>query len=678
MNPFFEEYNTPFQSIPFSKIKIEHYKPAFEAGIIEANKNIAALVSNTEAPNFANTIEALEFDSPLLNKVSRVFYNLLHSNTSTEMQSIAQEISPILTEHSNDKILNEGLFLRIKAVYENAKNENLNAEQHKLLADTYRYFVRNGANLKLEDKETLRNIDTQLAKLSLTFGENVLKEINTYEMHLTNETDLAGLPEGVKEAAAATAKAKGKEGWIFTLSGPSLNGFLTYADNRALRQTLHKASATKACKGNELDNQDIVKQIITLRHQRANLLGYENHANFVLEEHMASTIENVNHFLADLLEKSKPFAEKETQQLAAFAHSIGGPDELAVYDSAYYSEKLKKQLFDISDEDLKPYFKLENVVQGAFAVANKLYGIHFEEIFNIDKYHPEVMTFKVTDDNGELVALFYADFFPRESKQNGAWMNSLKSQYIQNGVNHRPHIVNVCNFTKPTETKPSLLTFDEVLTLFHEFGHGLHGMLSNTQYKSQSGTNVYRDFVELPSQIFENWCFEKECLDLFAVHYETGEKIPASLIEKMVESSNFREASAMLRQINFGMIDMAFHTTNPAQITDVKNFEKEINKATQIYPTLDYTCFSTSFSHIFAGGYSAGYYSYKWAEVLDADAFEYFKENGILNRAIGEKFKACILSKGSTKHPMELYIDFRGAEPDNAALLKRAGLLELA
>lgn len=677
MNPFFTEYTTKYQSIPFSKIKNEHYKPAFLEGIKQAENEINTIVENTEKPCFKNTIEALESSAEMLNRVAKAFYNLMGAHTSDELQKIAQEVSPLLTKLSNDKMLNEALFKKVKAVFENQNNEKLNAEQKVLLKETYSDFARNGANLSAEDKERLRKIDTQLSKLSLDFSENVLKEINKYELHITDESKLSGLPEGVKDAAAITAKQKEKTGWVFTLNGPSVSALITYADNRDLRKEIHKASTTKSSKGDDLDNQENVKNTVKLKYERAKLLGFENHAAFVLAEQMATNVDTVNTFLNDLLDKAKPYAEKEHVELQEFASSIGGPDVLESYDSAYYSEKLKKKLYNVDDEELKPYFKLENVLDGAFQVAKRLYGLTFEEINDVDKYHPEVMTFRVTDDKNEMVALFYADFFPRESKQNGAWMNSLKDQFIKDGVNHRPHIINVCNFTKPTETKPSLLTFSEALTLFHEFGHGLHGMLANTQYKSLSGTSVYRDFVELPSQILENWCFEKECLDLFAFHYETGEVIPEELVEKITASSNFREASAILRQITFGKLDMAFHTTNPNEIKDVKSFEQNATKETQMFPLNDYSCVSTSFSHIFAGGYSAGYYSYKWAEVLDADAFEYFKENGIFNREIGEKFKECILSKGGTKHPMELYMDFRGVEPDNKALLKRAGLLEL-
>ncbi|MFT4644756.1 MAG: Zn-dependent oligopeptidase [Planctomycetota bacterium] len=678
MNPLYSKYTTKYESIPFSKIKNEHFLPAFIEGIKLAEKDIAEIVSNTENPSFKNTLEALENSGEMLSRTAKVFYNLTGAHTSEEIQKIAQQVSPMLSKLSNDKVLNQALFLRIKAVFENQDKETLTTEQEMLLKENYNYFVRNGANLEDTDKETLRGIDTKLSKLSLTFGENILKEMNTFEMHISDQNDLAGLPTGVKEAAAIAAKQKGKDGWVFTLDGPSLIPFMTYAENRALRQKMHKASTTKAGKGDEFDNQDIIKEIVSLRFNRANLLGYKSHADFVLEETMATSPAKVFDFLNDLLVKAKPFAIEDYKELSEFSVKNGGPIDVMPYDVSFYVEKLKKEKFDIDVEALKPYFKLENVINGAFIVAEKLYGLQFEEIFDIDTYHKDVKTYKVTDEKGALVSLFYADFFPRESKQNGAWMNSLKPQFIKDGINHRPHIVNVCNFTKPTETKPSLLTFNEVVTLFHEFGHGLHGMLANTQYKDLSGTSVYRDFVELPSQVLENWCFEKEALSLFAFHYETGEVIPDELIKKIKESSNFREATQMLRQISFATIDMGYHTVNPETITDIKAFEKEQTNRSSVSPTVDYACFSTGFAHIFAGGYSAGYYSYKWAEVLDADAFEYFKEQGIFNREIGERFKETILSKGGTKHPMELYKDFRGAEPDNTALLKRAGLLELA
>ncbi len=676
MNPLLEAYNTKYQSVPFSKIKNEDFKPAIEKAIELARKEIDIIIQNKENATFENTIAALDFTGDILDRTSAVFFNQNAAETSPEIQKIAQEISPLLTEFGNDISLNEDLFKRIKSVYENKEKFDLSPEEITLLDKRYKSFVRNGANLSATDKEKLRNIDKELAQTSLKFGENVLAETNKYELLISTEEQLSGLPQGAIEAAAATAKAKNKEGWIFTLAYPSYIPFMTYADNRDLRKELYMANATKSCKGDELDNQENVLKIAKLRFERAQLLGYKNHAHFVLEEQMAGSQENVIDFLNDLLNKALPIAKKEHQELSDFAHSLGFEGELQAWDVTYYREKLKQKLFDLDDEILKPYFKLENVIEGSFLVANKLYGLNFEELFDIDKYHPDVKTFKVTDENGDFVALFYADYFPREGKRNGAWMTSFNSQYQKDGVNNRPHIINVCNFTKPTETKPSLLTFNEVTTLFHEFGHGLHGMLANTIYPSLSGTSVYRDFVELPSQVLENWCYEEDALKLFARHYETNEVIPMHLIEKIKESANFMEATNIVRQLTFGLLDMAWHTTNPNEIKDVIAFEKQATEKTRITPVVENTGISTAFSHIFQGGYSAGYYSYKWAEVLDADAFEFFKENGLFNAEIGAKFKEFILSKGGSEHPMELYKKFRGQEPDSNALLKRAGLLE--
>ena len=676
MNPLLQDFNTPYNSSPFSKIKNEHYKPAFIKAIELAKQEIDTLVNNTEAPTFKNTVEALDFSGELLGRISSIFFNLNHAETSEEIQKIAKEVSPLLSEFGNDIGLNEDLFKRIKTVYENKSNLTLTPEQTTLLEKNYKSFVRNGANLNDTDKTTLRAIDKELSQTSLSFGEKLLAATNNYQLHLTNKADLAGLPDGVIEAAAMVAKENEKDGWVFTLDYPSYIPFMTYADSSNLRKEMSFASGSKTNKGDDLDNQKNVLKIVELRHKRANLLGYKNHAAFVLEEQMATSSDKVTSFLANLLEKSKPAALKEHEQLNTFANQLDGKENIQSYDAGYYTEKLKQELFDLDDEKLKPYFKLDNVIKGAFTVANKLYDLNFEEINNIDKYHEDVITYKVTDANDEFVALFYADFHPRPGKQNGAWMTSFNNQFIKDGVNNRPHIVNVCNFTKPTETKPSLLTFGEVTTLFHEFGHALHGMLANTTYPGLSGTSVYRDFVELPSQMLENWCYEKEALELFAFHYETGEVIPLELIEKIKNSANFMEATRMLRQISFGMTDMAWHSTNPKEIKSVIDFEQQAMAETKIYPSIEGTCFSTGFSHIFDGGYSSGYYSYKWAEVLDADAFEYFSKNGIFNKEIATKFKEFILSKGGSEHPMELYKKFRGQEPDNDALLRRAGLLE--
>ncbi|MGB3607930.1 M3 family metallopeptidase, partial [Psychroserpens sp.] len=517
--------------------------------------------------------------------------------------------------------------------------------------------------------------DKQLSQLKLKFGENVLAETNAFEMHLTNEDDIAGLPDGAKEAAQQLAESKGKTGWLITLDYPSYIPFMTYADNRELRKKLAIASGAKAFKGDQLDNQDHVLQIAKRRHERAKLLGYNTHAHFVLEERMAKTPETVEAFLNELLNKAKLAAKSEFDDLESFAKELDGIDNLEKWDSAYYSEKLKQKLFNLDDEQLKPYFKLSNVIDGVFTIAERLYDLKFEEIATIDKYHEDVMTYKVTDTKGNLVSIFYADFFPRPGKRNGAWMTVYKAQYIKNGHNDRPHISIVCNFTKPTKSKPSLLTFNEVTTLFHEFGHALHGMLANTTYPSLSGTSVFWDFVELPSQVLENWCYEKEALELFAKHYETGEVIPMELIEKIKASATFHEGMQTLRQISFGLLDMAWHGQDPSEISDVKTHESKAFANTKLYPDVPENCMSTSFSHIFQGGYSSGYYSYKWAEVLDADAFEYFLEQGVFNKEVATKFKDHVLSQGGIEDPMTLYKRFRGKEPRPDALLKRAGLL---
>lgn len=674
-------FNTKHNTAPFSQIKLEDYKPAFIENIASAKAEIDEIINNPAAPTFENTIEALDFSGNALDRLSSIFFNLNSAETCEEMQKIAQEVSPLLTEFSNDITLNEDLFKRIKAVYEQRDNLNLSPEQATLLDKKFKSFSRNGALLSEEDKLKLREIDTELAKLKLTYGENVLAETHAYQLHITNESDLKGLPEGTIEAAKSLAKSKEMEGWIFTLDFPSYIPFVTYADNRELRKEMAIAAGKKAFQNNEFDNQEITLKIAKLRFERANLLGYATHSHFVLEERMAQNPDKVKSFLNDLLAKAKPAAQREFAELTAFAKELDGIDQLEKWDGAYYSEKLKQKLFNLDDEKLKPFFQLENVLNGAFTVANKLFGLTFTEIFDIDKYHEEVTTYEVKDEFGELVAIFYADFFPRKGKRNGAWMTSFKSQYIKDGKNERPHISNVCNFTPPivasekSEAKPSLLTFNEVTTLFHEFGHGLHGMLANTTYPSLSGTSVYWDFVELPSQVMENWCYEPEALALFAKHYETGEIIPQEYVEKIKESASFQEGMATLRQLSFGLLDMAFHSNNPTEITNVKAFEKIAFEGTTLYPDVAENCMSVSFSHIFAGGYSSGYYSYKWAEVLDADAFAYFQEEGIFNKEVATKFKDNVLSKGGTELPMELYKRFRGQEPKPDALLKRAGLI---
>ena len=670
-NPFKTKHNTA----PFSQIKLEDYQPAFIENIANARAEIDAITNNPDAPTFENTIVALDFSGDALDRLSSIFFNLNSAETCDEMQKIAQDVSPLLTAFGNDISLNEDLFKRVKAVHDQKDNLTLTPEQATLLDKKYKSFARNGALLPEDKKAKLREIDTELAKLKLTYGENVLAETNNYQLHITNESDLKGLPDGAKEMARSLAKSKNLEGWVFTLDFPSYLPFVTYIDNRELRKKMAIAAGKKAFQENEFDNKEITLKIAKLRFDRANLLGYTTHSHFVLEERMAQNPDKVKSFLKDLLEKAKPAAEREMAQLTAFAKELDGVELLEKWDGSYYSEKLKQKLFSLDDELLKPYFKLENVLNGAFTVAEKLYEITFTEVFDIDKYHDEVQTFEVLDEEKNLVAIFYSDFFPRKGKRNGAWMTSYKSQSVKNGVNERPHVSIVCNFTPPTETKPSLLTFNEVTTLFHEFGHALHGMLANTTYPSLSGTSVYWDFVELPSQVMENWCYEPEALALFAKHYETGEIIPQMYVEKIKESASFLEGMATLRQLSFGILDMAFHSNNPSEIKDIKAFEKQAMEGTTLYPDVAENCMSVSFSHIFQGGYSSGYYSYKWAEVLDADAFAYFQEKGIFNKEVATKFKENVLSKGGTELPMELYKRFRGHEPNADALLKRAGLV---
>lgn len=668
------KFNTKHNTAPFLAIKTEDYLPAFLKNIEKARLEIDNIIHSTENPTFENTIEALDFSGEELDRLSSIFFNLNSAETSDEMQKIAQEVTPLLTEFGNDIALNEDLFKRVKAVYENRANVNLTTEQATLLDKKYKGFARNGALLSEDKKTRLREIDTELGKLQLTFGENTLAETNNFQLHITNEADLKGLPDGAKEAAADLAKTKNETGWMFTLDFPSYIPFVTYIENRELRKKMAISYGKKAFQNNEYNNEEITKKIVALRHERAILLGYETHAHFVLEERMAQNPTKVLSFLNDILEKAKPAAKREFEQLSAFAKELDGIEHLEKWDSAYYSEKLKQKLFNLDDEALKPYFKLENVLNGAFTIAEKLFGITFNEVFDIDKYHEDVQTFEVLDENKNLVAIFYTDFFPRKGKRNGAWMTSFKPQYIKEGTNERPHVSNVCNFTPPTATKPSLLTFNEVTTLFHEFGHGLHGMLANTTYPSLSGTSVFWDFVELPSQVMENWCYEPEALALFAKHYETGKIIPQEYVEKIKESASFLEGMATLRQLSFGLLDMEYHGKNQT-IENVKAFEKQAMGDTSLYPDVAENCMSVSFSHIFQGGYSSGYYSYKWAEVLDADAFAYFQENGIFNKEVATKLKDNVLSKGGTDHPMTLYKKFRGQEPKPDALLKRAGLL---
>jgi len=665
-----------FDVAPFSKIENTHFLPAIKKLVEETKLEIDHITSNIENPTFENTIVALENTGDRLDRATSVFFNLNSAETNDGIQKLAQEISPLLSDFKNDLLLNVALFNRIKTVFNDREKEGYNKEDLMLLEKQYKSFSRNGANLNDEDKKTLRKIDSDLSRLSLTFGENILAETNNYILHITDENDLSGLPEGAIEEAAQTANEKEKEGWVFTLDYPSYIPFMKYANKRELRRKLAVAFGARCFNDDKFDNSQNILDITALRHKRAKLLGYKSHAHFVLEERMAETPNKVKDFLSELLEKAKPAADKEFKELENFAKKLDNIDRFEKWDGAYYSEKLKQERFNLDDEKLKPYFELKNVIDGVFTVAKKLYGLQFSEKQDIEKYHKDVKTYEVTDAEGNFVSLLYADFHPRDGKRAGAWMTSFKSQQIKDGKNDRPHVSIVCNFTKPTASKPSLLTFNEVTTLFHEFGHALHGMLANTTYKGLSGTNVYWDFVELPSQILENWCYEHEALALFAKHYKTGEILPMELVEKIKKSSNFMEGMQTLRQLSFAMLDMAWHGADPSNIKDVKAFEKGAFALTKQYPDVPENCMSTAFAHIFQGGYSAGYYSYKWAEVLDADAFAYFKKEGIFNKKVAKSFKDNILSKGGTEDPMELYKKFRGKEPDPKALLERAGLLK--
>lgn len=676
LNPLLANFATPFDTAPFHLIKPEHYLPAIQKSIEEAKEDISK-IKTEPIPSFENTIEALDRSGKKLSIINAIFFNLNSAETSEEIQILAREISPLLTQHSNDILLDQELFQRVAQVYSQKVNLGLNPEQFTLLEKSYKAFVRNGAKLSPEKADEMRNIDQELAQLSLKFGENVLAETNKYVHFISDESELEGIPDGIKEAAAQIAEEKGEPGkWAFTLDSPSYVPAMTYAKNRELRKTLFQAYHTKCVKGDELDNQQIIKDILGLKYKRSILLGYASHSDFVLEERMAKTPGEVLSFLESLLEKAKPKAQAEVKEVEVFALDLDGIKSIERWDFAYYSELLKRAKYELDDEILRPYFQLEKVIEGVFQTTQKLYGLQFIPNKDIPVYHPEVTAYEVRDRDGIYISIFYADFFPRPGKRNGAWMTSYRGQSVENGEDHRPHISIVCNFTKPTKTKPSLLTFNEVTTMFHEFGHALHGILAKGTYESLTGTSVYWDFVELPSQIFENWCYEKECLDLFANHYGTGEKIPSELIDKIKNAANFQQGYMTLRQISFGLLDMAFHSRNSETIEGIIAFEEDILKRTDLLPKVPGTLMSTSFSHIFQGGYSSGYYSYKWAEVLDADAFELFQEKGVFDRETAEAFRKNILSAGGSEHPSILYARFRGRDPKQEALLKRAGLLQ--
>ncbi len=675
-NPFFNPFSTPHGTAPFDKIKTEHYEPAFEKAMAEHQQEIDAIADNPEPPTFANTIEAMEYSGEMLNRVSNVFFNLLSAESNDEMMDISQRLSPKLSEHFNTIYLNDKLFLRIKTIYESRLNQGLTAEQVRLVEKYYQDFESSGATLSPEDKEKYRQLTMELSLATLDFGQNVLKETNKYEMLLTDKADLAGLPESVLEAAQARAKAKSKEGWLFDLSAPSYTSFMKYSTRRDLREKLYRAYNTKCVTGGEFDNQENVKKIVNLRVKIANLLGYKNYAEYVLKYRMAKNTEGVYGLLDKLAEAYTPTAKKEVDDVQAYASKVEArPIELQPWDWSFYADKLKDERFKLNDEMLRPYFELERVKKGVFDLATELYGLQFVKNQDIPVYHPEVEAFDVLDENGQFLAVLYTDFHPRPGKQSGAWMTEFKGQWVKDGVDSRPHVSLVMNFTRPTETKPALLTFDEVETFLHEFGHALHGMLSRCTYESLSGTNVYRDFVELPSQIMENWLTEKEYLDQFAFHYQTGEKIPAELVQKIIDASNYNAGYLCLRQLSFGYLDMAWHTLTHLFSSDIREFEQNAIQHVQLLPVIPETCISTSFGHIFSGGYAAGYYSYKWAEVLDADAFSVFKENGIFDKKTADSFRKNILEKGNTEDPMTLYIRFRRKEPTVDALLKRNGII---
>lgn len=673
-SPFLAPFNTPHNSIPFSKIETKHFMPAFEQALKDGRKELNSIITSKQAPTFENTIAALDKTGANLSVVSSVLFNLNHAHTNEEIQTIARDISPELTRYSNDIWMNHELFEKVKQVYAIRNNLTLNNEEAKLLDDTYKSFVRRGALLNEADAAKYRTITEELSTLTLQFGENVLAETNDFKLHITDKQQLDGLPANALEAAAARARNENMEGWLFTLHFPSYMPFMKYIKNRDLRKTMFTAYSQRANRGNKHDNKELINRITSLRIEKAKLLGYDSHADYVLEERMAGSKEKVMVFLNQLLDASLPHAHNDVEDAAKLA-AKDGISTMERWDFAYYSEILKTERYSVNDEMTKPYFKLGKVEEGVFALANKLYGLTFIQNSTIDTYHPDVKAFEVFDADNSFLALLYMDYFPRNEKQGGAWMTSFRDQHIDNGNDIRPHISIVCNFTPAGENTPSLLTFNEVKTLLHEFGHALHGMLSRVTFESQSGTSVYRDFVELPSQIMENWATEKEWLRQIGTHYQTGEVIPDDLIDKLVEADLFQSGYATVRQLSFGLNDMAWHSLTEPTDVDVTQFEEKAMSATELFPKVYGSCMSTAFSHIFDGGYAAGYYGYKWAEVLDADAFESFKQNGIFDKKTATAFRKEILEKGGSAHPMTLYKNFKGAEPSIEPLLKRSGLV---
>ena len=673
VNPLLVESTAPHGAPQFTQITNEHYKPAFEQAVREARADIAAIVGNAQAPTFANTIEALEFSGRRLDRISNIFFNLNEAHTNDTMQALALELSPMLTEFSNDVSLDPKLFARVKAVYDRRESLGLNAEQRRLLEKTYKGFARSGAALSDEDKKIYRELTARLSELSLQFNQNSLAATNAFTLHVTDPAVVGELPDFVREGMAAEAKERGLDGWVVTLQIPSMVPFMTYSSNRALKEKLWRVYNTR-CVGGEFDNSAIVEEIADKRLQLAGLLGYETYADYVLEERMAESSPTVNAFLAELLDRAVEAARRDVETVAGYARAQGFDAELMPWDFGYYSEKLKHERYELSEELTKPYFQLENVRRGMFELANRLYGITLRENPEIPVYHPDVKAYEVFDADGSFLAVLYMDFFPRASKRGGAWMTEFRQQGVENGVETRPLISVVYNFTKPTDSLPSLLTFDEVTTMLHEFGHALHGIFAAGTYPSLTGTAVYRDFVELPSQIMENWAYEKEFLDLFAVDYRTGEKMPAELIRRILDAKNYLAAYSHIRQVAYGLCDMAWHSISEPVKMPVVDFEKKAIARAQVLPYVDGQCTSTSFGHIFSGGYAAGYYSYKWAEVLEADAFSLFKEKGIFDRETAASFRENILSKGGSEHPMKLYVRFRGHKPDTQALFDKMGI----
>lgn len=675
-NPFLASYDTPHHTVPFGQISLSHYEPALREGMRQEDDEIAAIVNNSDAPTFENTILALECSGKLLDRVTTVLFNLMSAETCDELDAIAEKMMPELSEHGNNISLNEKLFARVKEVYLQKDNLGLTAEETSLLEKTYDGFLRNGANLSGEEKETYRQLSKELSSLTLRFSQNHLRETNKYELHLTKESQLEGLPESAIEAASLAAKEKGREGWIITLQAPSYVPFMKYSACRELRKELYMAYNTQCTHGDELDNQEIVKSLVNLRMKLAQLLRFADYADYVLRKRMAEDSGHVYHLLEQLLNAYAPTAREEITEITCLAQELEGSDfQLMPWDFSFYAEKLKNKKFSLDEESLRPYFELEQVKQGVFGLATRLYGITFKENKEIPVYHPDVQAYEVYDKDGSYLAVLYTDFHPRVGKRSGAWMTSYKEQWIEeDGYNSRPHVSVTMNFTKPTSGKPALLTFSEVNTFLHEFGHSLHGMFADTRFQSMSGTNVYWDFVELPSQIMENFAIEKDFLNTFARHYQTGEPIPQELVQRIVDASNFNVAYACLRQVSFGLLDMAWYTRRTCFEGDVRTYEQEAWKRAQVLPSAEGTCMSVQFGHIMSGGYSAGYYSYKWAEVLDADAFSVFKAKGIFNTEVARSFRDNILSKGGTEHPMVLYKRFRGQEPTIEALLKRNGI----